>query len=245
MKNISILIVEDEKLIALSLKRNLEDDGITVLGIADEGRSALAMLHQLNPDLVLMDVMIKGDLTGVDVAEKIREFSPVPIIFTSAVTTDDILTRAKAVRPYGYLVKPVNYDELKVTVEIAVSNFKFEQELARQKRFFCACVEAIPAGIAIADETGSLLCCNNAFCALGGENPALLKGRDIRELILWNGLDELLKQTGTSGPMEFNIADPQQATGYEQMLMTYNRVDDGDSEGILHIFTFTVKNARS
>ncbi|MEI6765357.1 MAG: response regulator [Bacteroidota bacterium] len=242
MKNINILIVEDEKLIALSLKRNLTDDGINVMAIADEGNLALELVHELKPDLVIMDVMIKGDLTGVDVSEKIREFSSVPIIFTSAVTTDDILTRAKAVRPYGYLVKPVNYDELKVSVEIAVSNYKYEQDLSRQKKFFCSCMEAIPAGVAIAGPDGNLLCCNHAFCLIAGGDPATIKGKNIRELMPCPEVDSILEcQTEIDVPGEFPIVYLNKEGLNVPAQMNYNRVDDDIDEGILHIFSFPVE----
>jgi PAS domain S-box-containing protein len=242
MKNINILIVEDEKLIALSLKRNLTDDGINVLAIADEGNMALELIRELKPDLVLMDVMIKGDLTGVDISEKIREFSSVPIIFTSAVTTDDILTRAKAVRPYGYLVKPVNYDELKVSVEIAVSNYKYEQELSRQKKFFCSCMEAIPAGVAIAGPAGDLLCCNHAFCLMAGGEPASVKGKNIRELIPCSEIEFIMEnQESHDVPGEFPIVYSGRDGNSVSAQMNYNRVDDDIDEGILHIFSFPVK----
>ncbi len=124
-----IFIVEDEQLIAESLQDILEVLEHKVIGIADNGKDAIAAISKSNPDLILLDIQIKGNMDGIEVAERIKENSKAPFIFTTAFADSETITRAKDKGPYGYVVKPYGINDIKVAIEIAISNAKAFNEL--------------------------------------------------------------------------------------------------------------------
>lgn len=124
----TILIVEDEGLIAEDIKFNLEKLGHVVSGIVMNGDRALDAIANPDIDLVLLDINIKGSLSGIDLAEIIRTKYRLPFIFLTASTDDYTLDKAKATLPYGYIVKPFNELDLKVNVDFALHKFSSENE---------------------------------------------------------------------------------------------------------------------
>jgi len=135
MTTYNILIVEDESIPAHYLKKILEHDGHKIIGIADSKESALKYFHRNTlPDLVLMDIKIKGDKDGIQTARIIQLYS-CAILFISAYTDDTFLQRAKDINSIGYLVKPVQPNTLLSTIEIGMSHFK--QNI--QKKFIPLC----------------------------------------------------------------------------------------------------------
>ena len=101
-----ILLVEDEIIIASSIQKWLEDINYTVTGIAPSAEKAMMLIEQQIPDLILMDIMLQGDMDGIDLADKIHEKYSVPIIFLTAYSDENTLERARISGPYGYLLKP-------------------------------------------------------------------------------------------------------------------------------------------
>ena len=120
-KNISVYIVEDESIVAKDIQNSLKKLGYQVLGISNNGNDALEKIITTSPDIVLMDIMIKGDMTGIDVAEKIKELYDIPVIFLTAYADETTLAKAKNTEPYGYLLKPFKEVELRSTIEMARS----------------------------------------------------------------------------------------------------------------------------
>ena len=142
-----ILIVEDEGIIALDIKRRLEKQGYGVVGIADNANDALALVEQTNPNLVLMDIVIQGSVDGIQSAETIRQRFDVPILFLTAHSDQNTVRRAKEAMPYGYLTKPFDERELQACIDMAV--FRHETEASR--RLYERAVEASLSGIFIVD----------------------------------------------------------------------------------------------
>lgn len=131
MEKLNIFIVEDESIVAKDIQNNLIKLGYNVLGIANNGNDAIEQIKSLNPDVVLMDIMIKGDLTGIEVAEQLRKFVNVPVIFLTAYADESTLSRAKVTEPYGYILKPFKEIDLHSTIEMAV--YKHQKDAALQK----------------------------------------------------------------------------------------------------------------
>jgi len=114
-----ILVVEDEFIVAYELQGALEKMGFTVCGTASSGLEAIECAERDRPDLVLMDVSIKGELDGIETARHIRSRLGIRSVFLSGYPADEMMTRAADVRPVGFFVKPIDYDEL----ETALSAF--------------------------------------------------------------------------------------------------------------------------
>ncbi len=128
MEKSKIMIVEDEALIGAELGDNLADLGYEVTGIVNSGKKALESIKAKKPDLILMDIKLKGDLDGIQVAEEIKKLKGPPIIFITAYLNDDFMNRAKITEPFGYLIKPVDSRELHSTIEISLYKVKMEKE---------------------------------------------------------------------------------------------------------------------
>ena len=120
-KAINILIVEDELLIAKKLSHKLEDLGYQIVGIVSCGADAIQRAGEMEPDLILMDIVIKGDIDGIETAVRINQKFDIPIIYTTAYADDETLQRAENTGSYGYLLKPFKEREMHATIKIALS----------------------------------------------------------------------------------------------------------------------------
>ncbi|MCK4312318.1 MAG: response regulator [Candidatus Cloacimonetes bacterium] len=119
MEKKKILIVEDEKVIAQDIKNSLKAYKYSISAIVSSGEEALENIEKLKPDLIIMDIVLSGDLTGVEAAEQIKEKFGTPIIFLTAYADEDTLEGAIAADPYGYLVKPVREKDIIAAVKTA------------------------------------------------------------------------------------------------------------------------------
>ena len=112
-----ILIVEDEAIVAMGLRANLETLGHTVVAIASTGEAAEETAIRCDLDLILMDIRLGGDQDGIDVAKRIRTRLPTHIVFITAYADDAAVQRASELEPLGYLVKPVDFELLKEIID--------------------------------------------------------------------------------------------------------------------------------
>lgn len=128
-----ILIVEDESIVAMDIQQSLIKLGYDVLGVASTGVKALEYLtKRKKPDLILMDIMIKGDMTGVDVAEEVNKNHKIPVIFLTAYADDQTLEKAKLTNPYGYILKPFKEVDLKTNIEVALHKYKVNSKVKKE-----------------------------------------------------------------------------------------------------------------
>lgn len=119
-----ILIVEDEAIVARDMEQSLKHLGYQVTGIAQFGTEAVGQVAKTQPNLVLMDISLQGDQDGVKTAEVIGSRFGTPVVYVTAHTDKDTVARARHTKPAGYLVKPLNYERLKSTVEKALAGRK-------------------------------------------------------------------------------------------------------------------------
>ncbi|MBI5186517.1 MAG: response regulator [Nitrospinae bacterium] len=129
-----ILIVEDESVTALGLSKSIERLGYSVSAVADSGEGALQKVKEQVPDLALMDIMLKGKMDGIEMAEEMRARFDVPVVFLTAYDDEKMLERAKAAGPFGYIVKPFDERTLHSTIEMALHKHEMEKELRRAKK---------------------------------------------------------------------------------------------------------------
>ncbi|AKB40659.1 response regulator [Methanosarcina mazei] len=123
-----ILIVEDEHIVAMGIKRMLKSLGYTVTGVASSGKDAISKAESTFPDLILMDIMLKGELDGVEAAKEIKERFDVPIVYLTAYSDSNILERVKKTGPSGYIVKPFDEKDLYSNIEIALHRSRKEKK---------------------------------------------------------------------------------------------------------------------
>jgi PAS domain S-box-containing protein len=128
-----ILIVEDEPIVALDEKKQVESFGYKVLDIVTTGEEAVVEIEKTLPDLVLMDINLEGKMDGIEVAEALKERFDIPVVFITAHSEVDTLQRAKITAPYAYLIKPYREKDLKVAIEIALYKSKMERQLRRYR----------------------------------------------------------------------------------------------------------------
>ncbi len=128
MPETKILIVEDEKILAMGLKKKLEKLGYSVTGLASSGSEAIESVKEVQPDLVLMDIVLKGAMDGIETAEFIVNLYDMPIIYLTAYADDEMLARAEKTCPYGYILKPYKDSELKANIKMAIYKHKSQKE---------------------------------------------------------------------------------------------------------------------
>ena len=124
-----IIVVDDEVVIALGLQERLTTMGYEVIDIAHTGEEAVEKARSLQPDLMLLDIMIPEKLDGITVAEIVKAELDIPVIFITAFSEDQIIDRAKQAEPYGYIIKPFQDRELKAAIEVALYKKEMEQRL--------------------------------------------------------------------------------------------------------------------
>jgi hypothetical protein len=191
MARIDILIVEDEKLVARHLTRTLETIGYHVSAAASNGHEAIRIAERMAPHIVLMDVMLEGDLDGIETAGQIRERFGIPIIYLTSYTDTAILERAKLTEPYGYLVKPFSEKELRSAIETALYKVEMERNLRESRQRHQSLAEAAFEGIVIVDESLMILDVNKSFCEMLGRDRDALLGSDLAYLAAGNRRFEL------------------------------------------------------
>lgn len=129
-----ILIVDDERVVSLDLQGILAQLDYQVAGIATSGKEAIEKTGDLRPDLVLMDIRLSGEMDGIEAAIQIARQYEIPVVFLTAYSDDETLTRAMKAGPFGYLLKPFEERELHTAIEIALYKHKMERELRDAKR---------------------------------------------------------------------------------------------------------------
>jgi signal transduction histidine kinase len=129
-----ILIVEDERIIARDLERRVKRFGYEVAGVTAFGEEAIRLARAAPPDLVLMDIRLRGELDGIAAAERIRDDCQIPIIFMTAYADDATLKAARATEPSAYILKPFHERELQIAIEMALYKHAAELERTRLER---------------------------------------------------------------------------------------------------------------
>ena len=178
-----ILIVEDEGVVALSLQAVLNKMGYMVVGIAITGNEAIRMATDLHPDVILMDIHIKGDKDGIQTTEKINEFSDVPVIYLTAYADDETVNRALKTRSHSYLVKPYNPRELYSNIEFAIYKRRLKDRIGTPRENLELLFTKIPDTGIIFDTNGKVVYLNSAAETLTGWKSDELIGKNAFDIL--------------------------------------------------------------
>ncbi len=139
-----ILIVEDDNLVAATLKQLLENKGYTVVATAATGQEAISMATTTNPDLIFMDIRLNGSMDGVEAVAKINELCDIPVIYLTAWDDEKTLERVKYTRPFGYILKPFRKEDIYRTIAVTLFKHRMEKRLSEVEAKNLAILEALP-----------------------------------------------------------------------------------------------------
>jgi PAS domain S-box-containing protein len=209
MKSPRILLVEDERIVALDVQARLQRLGYSVLGIVSTGEEALKAATEGQPDLALVDVRLKGGMDGIEVARHFRERLSVPVIFLTAYADAATVERAKRTEPFGYLIKPFDEKELLTAVELALHNSGIELKLRESEEHYRDLFENASDVIFSLDMAGNFLSVNKAAERVTGYSREVLLQSNIVSLLApaqKTLVEELiLEPAGGSGPISCEV----------------------------------------
>jgi PAS domain S-box-containing protein len=180
---VRILVVEDEVIVAQNIQYALQDLGYDVSAIALSGDEAVERVAELQPDLVLMDIKLQGEMSGVEAAERIRSRFDIPVIFVTAYADDQTLQRAKVAEPYGYVLKPFDERELRSTIEMALYRHEIGRKLRASETRLRTVFEATMDGLFTIDSQGRYVEVNPAGCRMFGYTREEILNSDIGLLL--------------------------------------------------------------
>ncbi|MCX7021436.1 MAG: PAS domain S-box protein [bacterium] len=163
-----VLVVEDEIIVARDIENRLNNLGYTVVGLASTGKEAVRSALDTIPDLVLMDIMLKGEMDGIQAAERINRELDIPIVYLTAYADETTLERAKITGPFGYIIKPFEQRGLHTTIETALYKHELEKKLKVSEERYRTLQENLPIGIFRATPDGSLVFVNPSMVQMFG-----------------------------------------------------------------------------
>lgn len=146
MAQTNVLVVEDESIVSKDIQQSLKKLGYNVVGAAATGESAVALALETKPDIILMDIMLKGEMNGIEAATKIRSEANIPVIFLTAYADESTLSKAKVTQPYGYIIKPFKEIDIHTTIEMALYKHKKEAEVLKERDLLFNLVEGQGTG---------------------------------------------------------------------------------------------------
>jgi DNA-binding LytR/AlgR family response regulator len=141
MAKTSVLVVEDESIVAKDIQQSLIKLGYNVVGTASTGEKALALANELRPDIILMDIMLKGPMSGIDTAAEIKKDLSIPVIFLTAYADESTLSKAKVTEPFGYIIKPFKEIDLHTSIEMALYKHSKEKDIVKERDLLYSIVE--------------------------------------------------------------------------------------------------------
>jgi PAS domain S-box-containing protein len=168
MSNQRILVVEDDPAVADLIVRYLKRSGYGVAACVASGEEALVEAARSRPDLALMDIGLRGDLDGVQTAERLQARFDVPVVFLTGLADDATIKRSHGAEAFGYLLKPFRPDDLKTSIDLALNKHQVESKLRQIEHWFTAAIRSVGEAIVTTDETARVTFLNPVAEALTG-----------------------------------------------------------------------------
>ena len=177
-----ILIVEDNAIVAADIKTRIDKMGYQVTDCVTRGENALESVSGRVPDLILMDIKLKGKMSGIETASSIRASRDIPVIYLTSYSDDETLEQAKLTDPYGYIIKPFEDQELRTAIEISLHKHQAERRLKESEQWFKTTLTSIGDGVITTDMQGCVTFMNRVAEELTGWPIKDAKGKPITEI---------------------------------------------------------------
>ncbi len=181
MPDVKILLVEDESIEAMDIKRTLESFGYEVPYVASSSEEAVEKALEIMPDLILMDIILEGETDGIETVSKIKDLE-IPVIYLTAHSEESTIKKAKVTEPYGYIIKPYDHTELKYAIELSIYKNMMEKELKESEENFRAIAENAIDAILIAVEKGKHVYINPKAAEITGYSKEELINTQIEDI---------------------------------------------------------------
>ena len=253
-EGVEILVVDDDRIVAAGLKLTLERLGYRVAGVVATGADAVAQAGALRPELVLMDIRLKGTMDGIAAAEAVRARFDVPVVFLTAFADGETLPRAKRSGPFGYVIKPFEQNNLQSAIEMALYQHEIEQRLRASEQRFASTLRCIGEAVVAIDTSGRITFMNPVAEALTGWAPVEAIGQDLADVC--RIFDEGSRATAEWPRLEFS--DPAASPDQSRLLLRKDGVQfpiegrispiregDGPSTGLVLVFRDITERRRT
>lgn len=200
-----IFVVEDELIVSLDIQQRIDYLGHEVAGSADNGDTAIKMVLETKPDLILMDINIKGKIDGIETSRLILQKYFVPIVYLTAYSDKATIERAKITSPYGYIVKPIEERDLNIAIEISLTKFEMEQKLRESEKKLSITLQSIGDGVIATDREGLISQMNRTAEMMCGWTLNEAKGYPlnhifkIKSAITRNSIDNPVEEVFRTG----------------------------------------------
>ncbi len=179
----TILIVEDENIVAMELDERLQEMGYRVTDICATGKTAVEKAKKNKPDIILMDIILKGEQDGIETAAAIRENLDIPVIFLTSHSDKKTLNRALKESPYGYILKPFREKELQITIKLALERHTMEEKVRESETWLQTTLNSIEDGVITTDRNGIIKFINPAAVMYTGVVKSEAIGKDFECIV--------------------------------------------------------------
>ena len=174
--------MEDESIVAMDIKHRAEGLGYQVIGVTPSGEEALELVRENPPDLILMDIVLKGKMDGIEAAQRIHDDYDIPVLYLTAYSDEETLKRAKITEPFGYIIKPFEDRELHSSVEIAIYKHEMERKLKESEKWLSTTLESIGDAVIATDKDGRIIFMNPIAREVTGWNQEEAIGKTLLDV---------------------------------------------------------------
>jgi PAS domain S-box-containing protein len=181
MPDTQILIVEDESIVAEDIKATVQKMGYSVSAVVSSGEDAVSEAEEKRPDLILMDIMLKGKMNGIEAAGRIRSTCNIPVIYLTAYADEKIIGEAKLTEPFGYITKPFENRELHSSIEMALYKHEIENKLRESRAWLSAILGSITDAVVATNISGHVIFMNSVAEKMTGLDQGKAAGKSFEE----------------------------------------------------------------
>ena len=243
----NIMIVEDEEIVAADIRMSVEKRGHSVCAMASSGAEAIEKAGLFRPDLILMDIILKGSMTGIEAATQIKDLYKIPVIYLTAFGEDDIMQQAKMAEPYGYVLKPFQDRELHIAIEIALYKKQAEARIQKMERWLANVLKSVGDAVITSDNEGRITYMNVVAEELTHWKQEEALGKKLTEILHMKDMDlgnlekHLMESVITEG-LIINLIEDRLLVARNGIELSISdsvaplRTEDGETTGSVLIF---------